>query len=108
VYPADTVSDGLELTTVLGEVITFTVSEDNVTKVNGAELVATDILANNGVIHKIDKVLVPEKAIDILNGVDDQTGAPTVTPPDSGSFKKAGIATTAFMSLIAAVAAFLD
>jgi hypothetical protein len=107
VYPVDTVRDGLELRTVSGEVI-FTVSEDNVTKVNGAELVATDILANNGIIHKIDKVLVPEKAIDILNGVGDETGAPTVTPPDSGSSKKAGIATTTFISLIVAVAAFLD
>jgi hypothetical protein len=73
-----------------------TAFEDNVTKVNGAELVATDILANHGVIHKIDKVLVGKKANNILNAVNDETGAPTVTPSDSGSSRKAGIATTTF------------
>lgn len=44
--------------TVQGESVTFTVTDDGV-MVNDANVVQTDIEASNGVIHVIDKVLLP-------------------------------------------------
>ena len=46
-----------EVATVQGEEITIAV-DDGVT-VNGANVIATDVLASNGVIHVIDAVIVP-------------------------------------------------
>lgn len=42
-----------------GGQVTFSASESGV-KINSANIVATDILAKNGVIHVIDTVLMPE------------------------------------------------
>jgi uncharacterized surface protein with fasciclin (FAS1) repeats len=52
------VEDGLGLVTLNGQKLYFAVSEDGVS-VNGANIVATDVLASNGVIHVIDAVLLP-------------------------------------------------
>ncbi|MEJ2292571.1 MAG: fasciclin domain-containing protein [Deinococcales bacterium] len=49
-------------TSVQGEPITITVSADGV-KVNDANVTATDIEASNGVIHVIDKVILPPSMI---------------------------------------------
>jgi len=46
-----------EVATVQGEEITLAV-DDGVT-VNGANVIATDVLASNGVIHVIDAVIIP-------------------------------------------------
>lgn len=61
IYPASAIEDGLELTTLQEEVITFGVSDAGAT-VNGEGIVATDVLANNGIVHVIDGVLVPNAA----------------------------------------------
>ena len=48
-----------EVQTVAGEPITITVTDGKV-MVNDANVVKTDIVASNGVIHVIDTVLIPE------------------------------------------------
>jgi uncharacterized surface protein with fasciclin (FAS1) repeats len=52
------VADGLEASTLQGSSLGFAVDGNAVT-VNGASIVATDILASNGVIHVIETVLLP-------------------------------------------------
>jgi len=51
--------DGQELTTVEGGKLKVTVKDGKVT-VGGAKVATADITASNGVIHVIDKVLLPE------------------------------------------------
>ena len=51
-------SDGLTAETLQGSPVTFTIS-DSGAMVNDANIVAADIEASNGVIHVIDKVILP-------------------------------------------------
>jgi len=51
--------DGQELTTVEGGKLKVTVMDGKVT-VGGAKVATADIAASNGVIHVIDKVLLPK------------------------------------------------
>ena len=51
-------TDGLTATALNGDDVTFTVNADGV-KVNDANVVTADVAASNGVIHVIDKVLMP-------------------------------------------------
>jgi uncharacterized surface protein with fasciclin (FAS1) repeats len=48
-----------EAPTVNGQSVTIKVSEGGVT-VDGANVVKTDVMASNGVIHVIDKVILPK------------------------------------------------
>jgi transforming growth factor-beta-induced protein len=50
--------DGQQVETVNGETVTISVDGDTV-MVNDANVVETDVVASNGVIHVIDAVLVP-------------------------------------------------
>jgi len=52
------ITDGMEVTTLQGEPVTFTVKDGKV-MVDGAEVIEADIEASNGVIHVIDAVMVP-------------------------------------------------
>ncbi|MBX2998916.1 MAG: fasciclin domain-containing protein [Caldilineaceae bacterium] len=52
------VTDGLVAETLQGSTVNFTVTADGVT-INGANIIATDIEASNGVIHVIDAVILP-------------------------------------------------
>ncbi|MFN3216012.1 MAG: OmpA family protein [Acidimicrobiales bacterium] len=59
---AATVADlelGSTLTTLQGEVLDVTAGDDGSVVVGGARLVTTDIVANNGVVHLVDAVLLP-------------------------------------------------
>jgi uncharacterized surface protein with fasciclin (FAS1) repeats len=61
VVPGTVTSDQLEsgeVATVEGSSVNVTVGEEAVT-VNDANVVETDILASNGVIHVIDRVIIP-------------------------------------------------
>merc|ERR1712176_51031 len=62
IYPDSAVSDGLSLTTVQGDDIMFAVAGETVT-VNGITVTSTDILANNGIIHLIDGLLLPGEIV---------------------------------------------
>ena len=52
------VTDGLTVTMVNGDNATFTVTADAVT-IEGATVTTADVIASNGVVHIIDKVLMP-------------------------------------------------
>lgn len=53
-------TDGQELTTLQGEKLKVTIKDDKV-MINGAEVVTADVKASNGVVHVINKVVVPTK-----------------------------------------------
>jgi len=71
VYLSSDITDGLVLPTAQGETIEFQVNGDNIS-VNEKGFVGTEILASNGVIHKIDGVMFPDSLIG--------TSPPTFTP----------------------------
>ena len=58
-HMAADLEDGAELTTVQGEKLKVTVNGGKVT-VGGANVTAADVAASNGVVHLIDKVLIPK------------------------------------------------
>lgn len=51
-------SDGQKAKTVQGENVMVDISYGNV-KISGAKVVAADVAASNGVVHVIDKVILP-------------------------------------------------
>ena len=55
--PAANVTDCLSATTINGNPLSFTVGDS--VMVNGATVTATDVPTSNGIIHVIDKVLLP-------------------------------------------------
>ena len=57
---SDALADAVSIKTLAGPKVTFTQSEQGFT-VEGARIVATDIGASNGVIHVIDRVIMPPK-----------------------------------------------
>lgn len=52
-------SDGQMVTTVNGQQLKVTIADSNV-MINGAKVVAADLVGSNGVIHVIDGVVLPE------------------------------------------------
>lgn len=55
-------SDGEEITTLLGQEIIVTINGNGVF-INDAEVIVADLLADNGVVHVIDAVLVPAPVV---------------------------------------------
>ena len=75
-YSAD-LSDGQMITTLLGEDVTVSITADGVF-INQAQVIVADIAADNGVVHVIDAVLVPEfpeetTVVDIIVESEDHT-----------------------------------
>ena len=81
---AASVTDGMTATMVNGDDATFTVSDGTVT-INDATVTSADVMASNGIIHVIDKVLMPPAdepvVVDPFDGV---TCAATVGIDSSG------------------------
>lgn len=57
-YPAAKVKDGMTPKSVQGETLEIT-KYDNGVKVNSARVIMADVMAKNGVVHVIDKVILP-------------------------------------------------
>ena len=64
-------ADGQEIETLLGQEVVVTITNGTV-KINDAEVTITDLEADNGVVHVIDAVLIPEEdpitVVDIIAG----------------------------------------
>ncbi|KAG7351624.1 fasciclin domain containing protein [Nitzschia inconspicua] len=58
-YPSTLIEDGLELTTVLGSTIRFSVTEMGVMINDNVPIETTDTVAGNGIVHKIGGILLP-------------------------------------------------
>ena len=58
-HMAADLKDGAELTTVQGEKLKVSV-KDNKVMIGDAHVTAADVAASNGVVHLIDKVLMPK------------------------------------------------
>jgi uncharacterized surface protein with fasciclin (FAS1) repeats len=56
---ADLAANPIPVTTVQGSPLTVTVLPTGAIQINGANVIAPDVGASNGVIHVIDNVLVP-------------------------------------------------
>lgn len=74
---SDTLSDGQAITTVQGEDVTVVLNEgvfiDDATEIN-AQVSLPDVSASNGVVHVINKVLLPQAIIDALNADEEEEG----------------------------------
>ncbi len=64
--PSSAVTDGLVATAVNGDDLTFTVGEG--VMVNDANVILADVQASNGIIHVIDKVLMPPVPVTEADG----------------------------------------
>jgi len=74
---SDDLSDGLKAPTLNGKDIT--VSLDGGVKINDANVIGADVKAINGVVHIIDKVLLPPVEIALPSIQDPPTAAPAPT-----------------------------
>ena len=88
------VSDGLEADTAQGGKVKFMVADGKV-MINDANIVATDVVASNGVIHVIDKVILPPAAEE----------AAAEAAPAAGTIPEVATAAGNFNTLLAAVTA---
>ena len=73
------VTDGMTATMVNEDDITFTVSDT--VMVNDATVVTADVMASNGIIHVIDKVLMPPA--DETNSTQDEDSTDSTTEADT-------------------------
>ena len=91
-------TNGMTVTTVQGEDLTVNIDGDvfidDATEVD-AQVVIADVAASNGIVHVIDKVLLPQAIIDALNGED--------MPEENGSLVDIVVATEPLSLLEAAV-----
>lgn len=77
--------------TLQGKTVDVQVAEDGSVTVNGANVVTTDVLTNNGVVHVIDAVLDPEDGGDAAEADEPQDDSDeTAQGADSGVGKVSG------------------
>jgi uncharacterized surface protein with fasciclin (FAS1) repeats len=57
-YPSDQVKDGMKPASVEGSMLNISVN-DGAVKINDANVIQADVKASNGVVHVIDKVILP-------------------------------------------------
>ena len=89
VVPAEAPSTSLvngDVVTLNGDPVLVTVSDDGV-MINDANVIIPDIMASNGIIHVIDKVLIPPEGPTTLPEGEEELGpalpATTEVPPDT-------------------------
>lgn len=91
-------TNGMTVTTVQGEDLTINIDGDvfidDATEVD-AQVVIADVEASNGVVHVIDKVMLPQAIIDALNGEE--------MPEENGTLVDIVVATEPLSLLEAAV-----
>lgn len=58
VAASDNISDGTQIGNLLGQTLTFAISDAGIT-INGANVSVVDIKTSNGVVHVIDAVMLP-------------------------------------------------
>ncbi|MFW5892386.1 MAG: fasciclin domain-containing protein, partial [Bacteroidota bacterium] len=80
---SDDLTDGQVIETVLGEDVTVTINDDGIF-INDAEVTIADLEAENGVVHVIDAVLVPEPDADVQI-MDDDTFGQIITDADGNT-----------------------
>jgi transforming growth factor-beta-induced protein len=96
--------DGQTVPTVNGQSVSVAVT-DGVITVDGAEVVAADLVADNGIIHVIDAVILPPDVAEILSaGMEEET---TTTEPavELGTIVDVAVASGDFPTLVAALQA---
>jgi transforming growth factor-beta-induced protein len=98
---ADQITEGAELTTVQGEILTFSLIGG--ASVNGIPIVQTDILANNGIVHVIDGVLVPPSQ----SATESPVAAPTTAAPTVAPTSMSAAFETSFASMAALLSVLL-
>ena len=64
-------SNGQAITTLLGADVVVTINEDGIF-INDSKVIVADIEATNGVIHKIDNVLLPPSTSEPTPGSSDR------------------------------------
>ena len=91
---SSTLTDGQVITTLQGETLTASVDGDDIDIEDAtdedADVDMPDVATTNGIVHVIDKVLLPQAVLDVLN-------APTA------NIVETAIATDALSSLVAAL-----
>ncbi len=78
-YTADELRT-VQPSTIDGRLLTITSQADGQT-VNGALMSTTDIAAGNGIIHAVDRILLPPLAAGVRPPVIDESGVPTFVGP---------------------------
>lgn len=81
-------SNGQEITTLLGKKVTVTINSEGVF-INDAKVTVADIEADNGVVHVIDAVLLPPSGI--FNQYSDERHLVIYPNPASGKFMISGL-----------------
>ncbi|MEO1546685.1 MAG: fasciclin domain-containing protein [Bacteroidota bacterium] len=77
---SESLSDGQMIGTAQGEDVTIDLTDGIFVKDatdDKAEVVLEDVTASNGIVHVIDKVLLPQEVLDALAGDDDDDDEPT-------------------------------
>ena len=87
---ADMVTDGMVVTMVNGDDASFTVTNGTV-MVGDATVTAADVMASNGVVHVIDKVLMPPAEVSDIPTIAGGTGVHTALV---AALSKADLVTT--------------
>ncbi|MGB0266124.1 MAG: fasciclin domain-containing protein, partial [Candidatus Poseidoniaceae archaeon] len=73
---AANVTDGMTATMFNGDDATFSVTDGNV-MINDANVTSADVFASNGIIHVIDKVLMPPADLDDIPTIATNSGVHT-------------------------------